>query len=105
MAGGTGMSPWLGIVLPLQNGRWEALGMALDCREHRLQAGLRGSSVLLLVAIRAHGSGYLSGRTGCKHEKSGRGVVAPETRREQGGFCALSRVAAWVIVPHHPCCL
>lgn len=62
------MSPWLGMVLPLQNRWWEALGMAPGSQEQRLQPGLRGSHLLFLVAIKASGSGCLSGRTGCKHE-------------------------------------
>ena len=55
--------------------------MALGCQEQRLQAGIRGTSSLLLVA---RGSGRSSGRTGCKQEKTGRGVAAPETPREAG---------------------
>lgn len=108
MVGSTGMSPRLGTVLPLQNGSWEALGMALDSQEQRLQVRLRGSGLLLLVAIRAGSSGRLSGRTGCKREKTSRGVVALESPREAGdggNVCALPHVTAWVIVPCHPCCL
>lgn len=76
------MSPWLEMVLPLQNGWWEALGTALGSQEQRLQARPRGSDLLFLVAIKARGSGCLSGRTGYKHEKTGRGVMATETPRE-----------------------
>lgn len=58
--------------------------MALDSQEQKLQAGLRRNSSLLFAAIRARGSGRLSGRTSCKHEKPSRGVAAQETPREAG---------------------
>lgn len=86
-----------------------SLGMALDSQEEMLRAGLRGSSLLLVVAIRAHSSGCLSGRTSCKHEKIGRGVAAPEIPREARageGFCASPCVTAWITwVPCHSHCL
>lgn len=82
MTGSTGKSPWLGMVLPLQNGWWEVLGKALGSQEQRLQVRLRGSDLLFLVAIKACGSGCLSGRIGYKHEKTGRGVTALETPKE-----------------------
>lgn len=117
------MSPWLGMVLPLQNGWWEVLGMALDSQEQRLQAGLRGSHLLFLVTIKACGSGCLSGTTGCKHEKTSRGVAAPETPEKAGdrrgclslipgnstGYCALSHMLplkfqAHLVTLRNKCC-
>lgn len=79
-----------------------------------LQAGLRGSHLLLLVAIKACGSGCLSGRTGCKREKTGRGVVALETPEEAGdsreclslipgnsmGYCVLSHLLPLIFQAH-----
>lgn len=67
-------------------------------------AGLRGSHLLILVAIKACGSGCLSGRTGSKHETTGRGVVALETPEEAGNgedVLVLFQVTAQVIVPCH----
>lgn len=62
--------------------------------------------MLLLVAIRTCGSGCLSERTSFKHEKTSRGVAAPEAPREEGmgkDVCAFFQIPAWVIVPCHPC--
>lgn len=66
---------------------------------------LGGCHLLFLVAIKACGSGCLSGRTGCKHEKTGRGMTALETPKEEedGGMSVLFQ--AWVTLPCHTWCL